>query len=401
MNTIATLGKYLDQPHLVRKLYDTMPALLTTGAVAYGAYDTLKAPKDERKEKFIKNALVLAGTVTSALIAVRGLTLGKIKIPGLIEKPEFTAKEAITNFIKSNSGKLKNSVRDILEESKEKILSTKKIAFLHEELKGIKGGKKLFDEIIPPPKDHGAGEIAGEIGRLSLLGAIPVIGGIAGGIAGSYATGERGDEFAKNTENKMKEGTYQYLANIVLCNIGAAGALGIMEIPKVKNFLKAKNINSQASRLGAMVAGITAVGIVGGSAIANFIGKKINLPSVAEQRQPSAPASASLADNTSLADNKGLTGLYSERHPEFLDVALHVDDFATVGVLSGFSWIEPALPVMYSISGYRAGMGYRNGHGKAHRHRNKAQHQNCPANAKNSFLKSRLDLTRKVNQQVY
>ena len=54
-------------------------------------------------------------------------------------------------------------------------------------------------------------------------------------------------------------------------------------------------------------------------------------------------------------------GLYNERKPELLDMALHTDDIATAGVLSGFKWIEPMLPLMYTISGYRAGIGYRNG----------------------------------------
>jgi len=52
--------------------------------------------------------------------------------------------------------------------------------------------------------------------------------------------------------------------------------------------------------------------------------------------------------------------LYDERKPELLDMALHTDDIATAGVLSGFKWIEPMLPLMYTISGYRAGIGYRN-----------------------------------------
>ena len=52
--------------------------------------------------------------------------------------------------------------------------------------------------------------------------------------------------------------------------------------------------------------------------------------------------------------------LSSERKPELLDMALHTDDIATAGVLSGFKWIEPMLPLMYTISGYRAGIGYRN-----------------------------------------
>jgi hypothetical protein len=29
-------------------------------------------------------------------------------------------------------------------------------------------------------------------------------------------------------------------------------------------------------------------------------------------------------------------------------------------LLSGLKWIEPALPLMYTLSGYRAGIGYRN-----------------------------------------
>ena len=49
-----------------------------------------------------------------------------------------------------------------------------------------------------------------------------------------------------------------------------------------------------------------------------------------------------------------------ERKPEALDVCLHTDDIATVSLLSGLKWIEPALPILYSVSGYKAGSGYRN-----------------------------------------
>ena len=28
--------------------------------------------------------------------------------------------------------------------------------------------------------------------------------------------------------------------------------------------------------------------------------------------------------------------------------------------MSGLKWIEPALPILYGISGYRTGIGYRN-----------------------------------------
>ena len=51
---------------------------------------------------------------------------------------------------------------------------------------------------------------------------------------------------------------------------------------------------------------------------------------------------------------------HKDRTPEILDIGLHTDDIATVSMLSGLKWIEPALPLMYSLSGYRAGIGYRN-----------------------------------------
>lgn len=345
MNNISILGKFLDQPNLIKSFNKTIPGVLITGAAAYGLKDTFDAPEEKRGDKFVQNAVVLSSTALSALIATRGLKLGKIKIPGLVEIPENNAAEAINGFIKSNSKKLKDTTIALLEKSKEKILGFGQVRELIKDLKGIKGGEDLLNKMIPPPKELGAKEIAGEIGRLSLLGAIPVVGGVAGGTVACYVTGEKGEEFKKCSKNKIKEGVYQYLANIVLCNVGAAGALGVMETPKVKNFIKEKNINSKFTRAGAMVAGIAAVGVLGGSAIANFIGENILNKLFGDCKK----------------DKNCFKNLYAERHPELLDAALHVDDIATVGVLSGFKWIEPALPIMYSVSGYRAGMGYRNG----------------------------------------
>ena len=79
-------------------------------------------------------------------------------------------------------------------------------------------------------------------------------------------------------------------------------------------------------------------GVIGGSAIANLISNKIVNPLFGKKSDK----------------------IYSERKPEALDIGLHTDDIATVAVMSGLKWIEPALPIMYAISGYRAGIGYRN-----------------------------------------
>ena len=130
--------------------------------------------------------------------------------------------------------------------------------------------------------------------------------------------------------NKIKEGTYQYLANIFLCNVGAGTALAILEKCGVKG---------KTPRALGMIAGIITTGIIGGSAIANAIGNKIINPIFKKEKT---------------------NNLYNERRPEALDIGLHVDDIATVAIMSGLKWIEPALPIMYAISGYRAGIGYRN-----------------------------------------
>lgn len=159
---------------------------------------------------------------------------------------------------------------------------------------------------------------------MSVFGLIPVLGGIAGGIAGDRLTC---DDYRDKIPNKIKEGAYQYLANIFLCNIGAGAALGILE---------KMNIKSKSARALGMVTGIILTGVIGGSAIANLIGRKVINRCFKHQ-------------NCNEADRK----------PEPLDICLHSDDIATVAVMSGLKWIEPALPALYSISGYRAGIGYR------------------------------------------
>ena len=100
--------------------------------------------------------------------------------------------------------------------------------------------------------------------------------------------------------------------------------------------LEKNNIKSKSARALGMIAGILATGVIGGSFIANYIGK--NFVDKCFKNQPEK----------------------QERKPEVLDICLHSDDIATVAVMSGLKWIEPALPALYSISGYRAGIGYRN-----------------------------------------
>lgn len=357
MNSISVLGKYLDQPRLVGKFSNAVPAILVGGGIAYTFNHVHKAPKEEKKKEFIKIVSVLTGTIGSALIATRGLKSIKIAektlfkgFEGLSDVADLKElakenKELITDFLSKNvvPEKTKKILDKVLE--KERIFKFSEVRTMFEELKGTakeeSKGKEFLNKLIPNPENVDSKHIFGEIKRLSLIGLVPVVGGIAGGIVGDKATEK---DWKKRIPNKIKEGAYQYLANIFLCNIGAGAALAILE--------KAK-INSKAARAAGMITGILALGVIGGSAIANLIGKTCIDPFLGGKKKHGC--------GQQIQHGHIHESLYSERKPEMLDVGLHMDDIATVAVLSGLKWIEPALPILYSISGFRAGIGYRNG----------------------------------------
>ncbi len=332
---LQTFAKYLDQPALVKHLDKKMPVVLSALGFAYCINDSFRAPEGDRKKTFFQNLSILTFTVASALAATRGFKFFGKKFEGLIELPHLHKKDIDRVLEKISDEDTKNLIQKVLDN---KILKFQEVKNLKQNL------RDLYDininKIIPDAHNHGAFE---ELGKLSLLGLIPVLGGITGGVIGDVLTK---DGWKKKFPDKVKEGTYQYLNNIFLCNVGAGIALATM------NKLK---IQSKTARFGAMLAGVVGVGLMAGSAIANFIGKNFINPLFDKKEAPKK-------DFHSMTAN-----LNSERHPEALDLSLHIDDIASVGFLSGLKWIGPVLPLLYSVSAYRAGIGYRNGE-HYHRH---------------------------------
>ncbi len=329
-------GKYLDQPALVEKLYNVMPAVLTGTAAGYGIYDTMHSPKEQRKKRAVKNASVLGFTVASALLATRGLKIkGKEIFEGIIELPE-SDKEGIARVL---TRPLSQKARQLVEKVKEeKVLKFGEVKELMNEFKEKFKDDKLISKVIPDAESEAP---FADLLKLSWLGLIPVLGGIAGGVVGDKLTK---DDWKKQFPDKVKEGTYQYLNNIALCNVGAG--LGALT-------MNAFNVKSKTARFVAMMSGVLGVGLVAGSAIANFIGKNYINPLFEKDKKHEHKPFKEMIKN-----------LNSERHPEALDVSLHLDDVASVGFVSGLKWIGPVLPMLYSVSAYRAGIGYRNGHEK-------------------------------------
>lgn len=175
--------------------------------------------------------------------------------------------DAINDFIKTSTPK-DNEILTILNKAKTKILNLKEADTLISKIpEDTKGKQELFNVIFSQNKDITSKEIFSEIGRLSLMGAVPVAGGITGGMIADKVTKTETEE---SKANKIKEGVYQYLANIFMCNVGAAGALfGAEQLQKAGKIQKL----TPTKKLGVILGGITATGIIGGSYIANFISK--------------------------------------------------------------------------------------------------------------------------------
>lgn len=355
MKTMSIIGKYLDQPMVVAKFTKAVPYALIGGGLTYTLNHINKTPKKEKKNEFVKTASVLIATIGSALVAPR--LAAKITktverdVPLGLSELKAHQTDLIEKFLSKNN--VKKEIKEILGTAKTDILKFSKLKKVYNELWAQKEGKAFLDKLIPGPENIDSKHIFGEIGRLSVMGLIPVLGGVFGGIVGDKLTDKKWKE---KIPNKIKEGSYQYLANIFLCNVGAGGALWAME--------KAK-ITSKAGRALGMITGIVATGIIGGSAIANFIGNKVINPLCEKKGER----------------NFGKNKFYNERKPELLDVGLHVDDIATVAVMSGLKWIEPALPGLYAISGFRAGIGYRNGEDGQRNHRNAFKHNHVKRGA--------------------
>ena len=330
-SNLKVVGKYLDQPAFVKRINKIAPAVLVGAALAYDVYDTNKTPEKDRKNKFIQNTAVLTGTVASALLATKGLKVkNKEIIEGLIELPETQTEEIEAAMTKVKNANLKPLLKKLKDE---KLLKLSEVSDLKEGLDKEFKNKNVLGKLIADPEDHNP---FGELKDLSLLGLIPVIGGVTGGIVGDKLTKQ---DWKKNLPNKAKEGVYQYLNNIFLCNIGAGVALGA---------LKAMKVDNKAAKFFGMIGGVVASGLVAGNAVANFVDKNIVAPLFDKTKKPK--------------DFKSMfKDLNKDRHPEAIDLGLHVDDLASVGFISGLKVIGPILPMLYSISGYRSGIGYRNG----------------------------------------
>jgi len=188
---ISAIGKALDQPLLISKLKDQTPKILCGAAFAYGLYDTMKAPKEERKNRGLKNAVILSTVVGTSLLSAFGLKIGgngkmggKQLIKGLVNVKSTDEildrqKRAVDNFLFEN--KVSKDVEVVLNKAKTGLLNikdTEKLLNMEKSGAGagaersaaqIKGKEKLLETLFSKKENLSAKEIFEETGRLSVL----------------------------------------------------------------------------------------------------------------------------------------------------------------------------------------------------------------------------------------
>ena len=123
MNTLKVAGKFLDQPMLVTKFHNAVPAILTTGAAIYTTKEILHAPEEKRKKCAVRTGTTMALTVASALAAPKitnKLFKEADEIPKTLKELKIHASGLIENFLKKNN--VDEKTRELLEKAKNKVL---------------------------------------------------------------------------------------------------------------------------------------------------------------------------------------------------------------------------------------------------------------------------------------
>ena len=146
------------------------------------------------EQKAFKNAVTIASAAGSAYIGAKGLKIGgKTLFKGLIDSPKLqdvlqNQSKAIDKFLSAKTTDDKTLI-STLENSKNRPFTLKAIETITERLPKDKISKEFLSEILPEPENLNSKEIFQEIKRLSLIGLIPVAGGVAGGIGADVITG--------------------------------------------------------------------------------------------------------------------------------------------------------------------------------------------------------------------
>ena len=174
--------------------------------------------------------------------------------------------------------------------------------------------------------------------------AVPFLGvglaSVGSGVAAGFLANHLQGKSAKKNDDVVKEGIFQYVANIAMCGFGAGVGLA------VSNALGFTKFRNPMARFATVVAGLGA-GIYAGALIANPLSDKVE--SQIKRRQSAKHHAPS-----------------GGRKLEFADGVLHVDDIPTAFSVAGVQALKPWISPFFLMSGIKTAYGYRNVEPLAH-----------------------------------
>jgi len=325
----SSLGHWVDQPAIIRRAQKPAVLVGALGGLALLAKDVFKAePGEARRKVAIRDALVLGATAVGTLAAYK----------------VFMRKDADVLLPKLKELGERGYDAAFLKLAKKEVKSRQEIDTLVTAIRGKAQGRKAIaadtDLVFPrAPEPTMLEDLKDEIAPFALVGLASCLSGFGGGLLANKINGTGGKE---ETSRMMKEGVFQFIANIFMCAVGAMIGLSV-----VNN--KFKPVHNKIARVGVVGAGLS-LGILGGGAIANTIGARWINPLINKFGSGGAQTANQPPQN-------------DKRKIEFWDAILHLDDVPTAMVFAGVEILRPFIPLFFAFSGYRTGIGYRNGHG--------------------------------------
>ncbi len=388
-------GNYIDQSAVVRKYGKVVNPLMLLGGAGLAGWHTWKAQPEERKKVLTRDGLVLGATIGGTMLAAGGLAsfrqvfqpkyvpkMKNLLMEGL--KPLHAEGESLIQNAEENlahselAAEVKTLIREKIADAKalakkanqsesDAFLSRDHLFEIYNKIRAHhpKDVSTLFGKVLGG-EEEGLKDEVKEAASFFSVGLAGVVSGIMGGLLANKINHENDPE---KTPNMVKEGIFQFVANIAMCAVGAGSALALMKptewihkVPKLSSSEKvikaAKEVTrvfnetagSRIYRFGGVLGGLS-VGILGGAHIANFVGRHWVNPVLDKmQGKQSKPP-----------EQQG------KRHIEGMDMVLHVDDIPTAAAIAGTAILGPWIMPFFPVSGYKAGIGYRNdGHPQKH-----------------------------------
>lgn len=385
------LAHYFDQTAVInatQKFVKSYGLYGFTGGVF--AYDMLRAKPGERKDKLIRDVLVLGPSLMATKWGINHIAEPAAHLPAMK-----TMQPKLFQEIKSIVG---NKLAPLLERSLKAPVEAFEVnnpAYLlgkgHRQLtqardfykfgeiyKLIDSVKRsnhanksqLLEAMFPlPGEEHEVSVLSHMItplfkGKLPKIPSMSLVAedhmlkfftagaGIVGaGMAGGFAhNAVKGVKEKTAYVNMVKEGIFQFIANIALCAVGASIGVTASDVSGITAWSEKSRLG-RGVRMGTILAGLS-IGILGGGKAANWMANRYINPIFEWLDERKKGTSFKTIQNK-------WTQLPPDRKVEFLDGVLHLDDLPTAAALAGVEIVKPFIPLFFEVSAIRSGFGYR------------------------------------------